>query len=59
MKLVGGGDYPDDGEKIDNALRFVLGLGSVDMIIVGFEHYEQIDNYVGRVEKALAEIQSN
>ena len=58
MKLVGGGEYPDDSEKIDNALRFVLGLGSVDMIIVGFEHFEQIDNYVGRVEGALSEIQS-
>jgi aryl-alcohol dehydrogenase-like predicted oxidoreductase len=58
MKLVGGGDYPEDDEKIDNALRFVLGLGSVDMIIVGFEHYEQIDNYSGRVSKALSQIQS-
>ncbi len=59
MKLIGGGDYPGDDEKIDNALRFVLGLGSVDMIIVGFEHYEQIDNYAGRVEQALSQIQSN
>jgi len=58
MKLVGGGEYPDDSEKIDNALRFVLGLGSVDMIIVGFEHFEQIDNYTARVERALSEIQS-
>ena len=58
MKLVGGGDYPQDDEKMDNALRFVLGLGSVDMIIVGFEHYEQIDNYSGRVREALDQIQS-
>jgi aryl-alcohol dehydrogenase-like predicted oxidoreductase len=57
MKLVGGGNYPEDDEKIDNSLRFVLGLGSVDMIIVGFEHYEQIDNYVGRTRKALDQIQ--
>jgi len=58
MKLIGGGGYPEDGEKIDNALRFVLGLGSVDMIIIGFEHYEQIDNYAGRVSRALDQIQS-
>jgi hypothetical protein len=58
MKLVGGGDYPQNDEKIDNALRFVLGLGSVDMIIVGFEHYEQIDNYSGRVRKVLDQIRS-
>jgi predicted aldo/keto reductase-like oxidoreductase len=57
MKLVGGGDYPDDSGKIDNALRFVLGLGSVDMIIVGFEHKEQIDNYTGRVRRTLVQMQ--
>jgi aryl-alcohol dehydrogenase-like predicted oxidoreductase len=58
MKLIGGGNYPEDSEKIDNALRFVLGLGSVDMIIIGFEHSEQIDNYAGRVTQALSQIQS-
>lgn len=53
MKLIGNGDYSNDSEKIDNTLRFVLGLGTVDMIIVGFENTKQIDNYLGRVEKAL------
>ena len=33
------------------ALKYVLGLGTVDMIIVGFELPEQIDNYIGRVRK--------
>ncbi|UCG87744.1 MAG: aldo/keto reductase [Gemmatimonadota bacterium] len=58
MKLLGAGDYAQDDEKIDNALRFVLGLGSVDMIVIGFEHYEQIDNYAGRVSEALDQIRS-
>ncbi len=58
MKLVGDGKLRDDSEKIDNSLRFVLGLGSVDMMIIGFEEKEQIDNYLGRVEKALKEIKS-
>jgi aryl-alcohol dehydrogenase-like predicted oxidoreductase len=58
MKLVGGGDYPQDEEKIDTALRFVLGLGSVDMVIVGFEHAEQIDDYAGRVKQALTQLRS-
>jgi aryl-alcohol dehydrogenase-like predicted oxidoreductase len=56
MKLVGGGDYPQNDEKIDTALRFVLGLGSVDMIIVGFEHTEQIDDYAGRVQQTLTQM---
>jgi aryl-alcohol dehydrogenase-like predicted oxidoreductase len=58
MKLVGGGDYAQDDEKIDNALRFVLGLRSVDTIIIGFEHDEQIDDYSRRVRRALSQIQS-
>jgi len=56
MKLVGNGDLRDESEKIDQALKFVLGLGSVDMVIVGFESETQIDNYLDRMEKALKEI---
>ncbi len=56
MKLVGDGKLRDDSVKIDKSLRFVLGLESVDMMIVGFESEEQIDNYTNRVKKALAEI---
>lgn len=56
MKLVGDGKLRDDSEKIDQALRFVLGLGSVDMMIVGFETEAQIDNYLDRMEEALKEL---
>jgi len=56
MKLIGDGQLRNDSKKIDNALRFVLGLGSVDMMIVGFETPDQIDNYIARVEKALKEM---
>lgn len=56
MKLVGNGDLRDESEKIDQSLRFVLGLGSVDMIIVGFESEEQIDNYLDRMALALKEL---
>ena len=50
MKLIGNGKFRNDSEKIDASLKYVLGLGTVDMIIVGFELPEQIDNYIGRVE---------
>lgn len=56
MKLIGDGKLRNDSKKIDNALRFVLGLGSVDMMIVGFEEKAQIDNYVDRMKDALKEI---
>ena len=53
MKLVGDGQLRNESEKMDQALKFVLGLGSVDMMIVGFETEEQIDNYIDRTRAAL------
>jgi|WetSurMetagenome_2_1015567.scaffolds.fasta_scaffold16873_1 predicted aldo/keto reductase-like oxidoreductase len=51
MKLIGNGNFKNDSEKIDASLKYVLGLGTVDMIIIGFELPEQIDNYIARVRK--------
>jgi len=53
MKLIGNGKFRNDSDKIDESLRWVLALGTVDSIIVGFELPEQIDNYIARVETAL------
>jgi hypothetical protein len=53
MKLIGNGNFRNDSEKIDASLKYVLGLGTVDMIIVGFELPGQIDNYILRVKNAL------
>lgn len=51
MKLIGGGSLKNNSQKIDESLKYVLGLGTVDMIIIGFESPEQIDNYVERIKK--------
>jgi len=56
MKIIGGGNLRNDSEKIDASLKYVLGLGTVDMIIIGFEQPEQIDNYLQRMKKVLAAI---
>lgn len=53
MKLIGNGKFRNDSDKIDASLKYVLGLGTVNMIIVGFELPEQIDNYIGRVKSAI------
>jgi aryl-alcohol dehydrogenase-like predicted oxidoreductase len=53
MKLIGNGSFSNDSEKVDQSLKYVLGLGTVDMVIVGFEKPEQIDNYVLRIENAF------
>ena len=50
MKLIGGGSLKNDSEKINQSLKYVLGLGTVNMIIVGFENPEQIDNYTERIK---------
>lgn len=50
MKVVGGGKFRNEPEKIDPSLKYVLGLGTVDMIIVGFESTDQIDNYIVRMK---------
>lgn len=53
MKIVGNGKFRDNSEMLDQSMKYVLGLGTVDMIIIGFESPEQIDNGIGRVAKAL------
>jgi hypothetical protein len=52
MKLIGAGKYKNEPEKIDESLKYVLALGTVDLIIVGFELPEQIDNYIARVQSS-------
>lgn len=53
MKLIGAGKFKNESGKIDESLKYVLGLGTVDMIIVGFELPEQIDNYIERVRNTV------
>ncbi len=53
MKLTGAGKYRDDTEKVDESLKYIQGLSTVDMIIVSFEKPEQIDNYLTRVQNVL------
>lgn len=55
MKLIGEGKFRNDPAKIDETLRFVLGLGCVDALIVGFEKQEEIIDYKKRLTAALEE----
>ena len=54
MKLIGNGSFREDSDKIDASLKYVLGLGTVDLITIGFEKPEQIDNYLARIRSAIA-----
>jgi aryl-alcohol dehydrogenase-like predicted oxidoreductase len=53
MKILGEGRIKTP-ERKDASLRFVLGLGTVDAFIIGFESTEQIDDLLKRTSDALA-----
>ena len=51
MKLIGEGAFRNSDEKRDNSIRYVLGLGCVDAMVVGFEKIEEVDDFAARVRK--------
>lgn len=51
MKIVGEGKYRNDEEKLNHAARFVMELGCVDLLNIGFEKAEEIDDFASRVRK--------
>ena len=55
MKIFGEGRI-NTPERKDASLRYVLGLGTVDAFIIGFESTGQVDDVVERVGKAIAEV---
>jgi len=55
MKIIGEGRLRNDDEKRDASARFVLGLGCVDVLNIGFEKVEEIDDFAARVRKVPRE----
>ncbi len=51
MKIIGEGRLRNDPEKRAESARYVLGLGAVDILNVGFEKVEEIDDFAGCVSK--------
>jgi len=51
MKLIGKGAFIDSDEKRDESVRYVLGMGSVDAMVVGFEKIEEVGDFAARVRK--------
>jgi predicted aldo/keto reductase-like oxidoreductase len=52
MKILGEGKI-NTPERKDASLRFVLGLGTVNAFIIGFESTEQVDDLLKRTNDAL------
>lgn len=51
MKIMGEGKLRNDDEKRDESVRYVLGLGCVDILNVGFEKLDEVDDLARRVSK--------
>jgi aryl-alcohol dehydrogenase-like predicted oxidoreductase len=57
MKILGEGRI-NTPERIDASLRYVLGLGTVNAFIIGFQSTDQIDDIVKRTAGAIAFLKS-
>jgi aryl-alcohol dehydrogenase-like predicted oxidoreductase len=57
MKILGEGQI-NTPERKDASLRYVLGLGTVDAFIIGFQSTEQIDDILKRTADAIAFLKS-
>jgi aryl-alcohol dehydrogenase-like predicted oxidoreductase len=55
MKILGEGRI-NTPERIDASLRYVLGLGTVDAFVIGFESAEQVDDMIERTGRAIADL---
>ena len=51
MKLIVEGAFRNSDEKRDESVKFVLGLGCVNILNVGFEKTEELDDLAARVRK--------
>ena len=55
MKIMGEGAFKEP-ERRDNSLRYVLGLGTVDSFVIGFETADQITDIMKRTNDAIAAV---
>jgi aryl-alcohol dehydrogenase-like predicted oxidoreductase len=51
MKIIGEGRLRNDDVRRDESVKFVLGLGCVHILDVGFESVTEIDDFAARVRK--------
>lgn len=57
MKILGEGRIVTP-ERIDESLRYVLSLGTVDSFVIGFEKTEHVDDIIKRTDDALEFLKS-
>ena len=51
MKIIGEGEFRNSEEKRDASVKFVLGLGCVDVLNVGCENIGEVNDLAARVKR--------
>ena len=51
MKIIGAGDFRNSDSKRNHSIDYVLNLGCVDAVTVGFESLDEEQDFAARVQK--------
>ena len=51
IKIIGEGTFGNGPERCDGSIKYALGSGCVDAMVVGFEKVEEIDDFAVRARK--------
>ena len=55
MKLIGEGSFGDSDEKLGESARYILSLGTVDAMAVGFKEIDKVYNFAAHDPKVPVE----
>lgn len=53
MKIIGNGQFRNSDLQRDHSIEFVFNLPTVDVMTIGFEKMEEVDDFEARVKKAV------
>lgn len=54
MKIIGNGDFTKEEDR-DKSIRFAMSHKEIDAVVIGFTKTAQIDEAIGKINRALAE----
>ncbi|HVO33165.1 MAG TPA: aldo/keto reductase [Elusimicrobiota bacterium] len=55
MKIFGNGEFTNPEDR-DKSIRFAMACKDIDAVVIGFKTTQQIDEAIGRINRALAEV---
>ena len=55
MKIIGNGQFVNAGDR-EKSIRYAMACREIDAVVIGFTSREQIDEAIGRINRALREV---